>query len=103
MRRKAKPAFSKIMAIGLSCMLILLSNVVSHGQSLQEEFDSLCIHTQDAEDLSLEKLQELVMQCDSLQKKIAESNDEKKKVLLFRLKKCCDFLTYVMEIKQSGN
>lgn len=87
----------------LSCLLILFSSAVVYGDSMQEEFDGICIHTQDAEDLSLEKLQELVMQCDQLQKKIEESSDEKKKVLLFRLKKCCDFLTYVMEIKQSTN
>ena len=49
------------------------------------------------------KLQDLLKECDQLQKKIEASNDEKKKVMLFRLEKCRDFLTYVMEIKQSGN
>lgn len=31
-----------------------------YGASLQEEFDKLCIYTQEAESLSLEKFQKLV-------------------------------------------
>jgi len=103
MRKTRLPPFKKTIITFLGCSLILFASAVVYGDSLQEEFDGICIHTQEAEDLSLERLQELVMQCDNLKKKIEESSDEKKKVLLFRLKKCCDFLTYVMEIKQNTN
>ena len=39
-------------------------------------------------------------ECDQLQKKIEASDDEQKKLLLFRLKKCRDFLVYIAELKQ---
>ena len=81
-------------------LLVLFTSVVTYGGTLQEEFDRLCVHTQDAESLSLERLQDLVAECDQLQKKIEASDDEKKKLLLFRLKKCRDFLAYVLELKQ---
>ena len=87
----------------VASLFFFFSATMAYGKSLQEEFDTLCIHTQETESLSLEKLQDLLKECDQLQKKIEASNDEKKKVMLFRLKKCRDFLTYVMEIKQSGN
>jgi len=63
----------------------------------------LCVHTQEAENFSLEKLQELLTECDQLLKKIEESNDAKKKLLLFRLKKCRNFLAYIIELKQGNN
>ena len=100
MRRDGKPTLLQTIVVFL---FILLASTVVYGKSLQEEFDTLCVHTQDAENLSLEKLRVLVSDCDLLQKKMEESKDTKKKVLLFRLKKCRDFLTYVMEIKQSDN
>ena len=103
MRNKRSTAFKLTIITFLSFLLILFTSALLYGDSLQEEFDGLCIHTQEAESLSLEELQELVTACDQLQKKIEASDDEKKKVLLFRLKKCCDFFAYVMEIKQSTN
>jgi len=100
MRKNRKPTLLKTI---VACLIILLTFSMAYGGSLQEEFDALCVQTQDAESLSPEKLRELVTQCDQLQKKIEESNDTKKKLLLFRLQKCRDFIIYVMETKQSGN
>jgi len=100
MKKNRKPALLRTIAV---CLLILFTSAVVYGGSLQEEFDALCVHTQDAESLSLEKLRELVAACDQLQKKIAGSNDAKKKILLFRLNKCRNFLAYVIELKVSEN
>ena len=97
MSKKGKP---KLMQIIFCSLLLLFTFTVVHAETLQEEFDRLCVHTQDAESLSVERLQELVAECDQLQKKIEESNEEKKKLLLFRLKKCRDFLAYIIELKQ---
>jgi hypothetical protein len=97
MRRNGKVALVRTLVVSL---LVLFTSAAVYGASLQEEFDTLCVHTQDAESLSLERLQELVAECDKLQKKIEASDDEKKKLLLFRLKKCRDFLAYVIELKQ---
>ena len=87
----------------VACLIVIFTSAVVYGGSLQEEFDALCVHTQDAESLSLERLQELVTECDQLQKKIEASADQKKKLLLFRLKKCRDFLAYIIELKQVDN
>ena len=84
-------------------MFVLFTFTVVHGETLQEEFDRLCVHTQDAESLSIERLKELVAECDQLQAKIEASDDEKKKLLLFRLKKCRDFLAYIVELKSGEN
>ena len=103
MRKKRLPPFKQTIITFLSCLLILFTSAVVYGDSLQDEFDGICIHTQEAESLSLEKLQELVTACDQLQKKIEAIDDEKNKVLLFRLQKCCNFFAYMIELKSSDN
>ena len=100
MRRNGKFALVRTLVI---CLIVLFTSAAVFGASLQEEFDTLCVHTQDAENLSLERLQELVAECDQLQKKIEASDDPKKKLLLFRLKKCRDFLAYIIELKKPEN
>ena len=77
--KKSKTGIYENITTGLNCMLILLSAVASHCQSLQEEFDSLCIHTQEAENLSVEELQELVTECDHLQKNLQKLMMKKRK------------------------
>jgi len=84
-------------------LLVIFACSQAYGVSLQEEFDQLCIYTQDAESLSLDKLKELVVGCDLLQKKIESSDDEKKKLLLFRLNKCRNFFVYMIDLKQEEN
>jgi cell division protein FtsB len=100
MNKKRKSILAQVI---VSCLLVLFTFTVVHGETLQEEFDRLCVHTQDAESLSIEKLQELVAECDQLQKKIEASDDAKKKLLLFRLKKCRDFLAYIIALKEVEN
>ena len=100
MRRNGKLALARTV---VTCLIVLFASAVVYGSSLQEEFDALCVHTQDVESLSQERLQELVKACDQLQKKIEESNDPKKKLLLFRLQKCRNFLAYIFDLKQVGN
>ena len=88
----------------IACFIVLLASAAGvYGGSLQEEFDRLCIYTQEAERLPLEKLQELVIEWDQLKEKIEDSNDEKKKLLLFRLHKCRNFFAYIIELKQGEN
>ena len=87
----------------VTCLIVLITSAVVYGVSLQEEFDMLCVQTQEAESLSLRKLQELVTECDKLEKKIEGSNDEKKKIMLFRLIKCRNFFNYFIDLKQDDN
>ena len=98
MRRK-----KKLVQTFVICLIFLFGATVVHGGSLQEDFDKLCVHTQEAESLTLERLQELVTECGQLQKRVEESDDRKKKLLLFRLKKCCNFLAYMVELKKGDN
>ena len=85
------------------CLIVLITSAVVYGGSLQVEFDMLCVQTQEAESLSLPELQELVTECDKLEKKIEGSNDEKKKIMLFRLIKCRNFFNYFIDLKQDDN
>lgn len=84
----------------ITCLIVLLASVAVYAGTLKEEFDNLCVNTQDAESLSVEKLQELVTECDQLKTKIEQSNDRQKKLLLFRLNKCRNFLAYIIDHKQ---
>lgn len=96
---------SKLIQTAIRSMLAGLFLVVLCGGtlpsatagSLQDEFDRICIYTQDAETLPTDRLQELISQCDTLQEQIVASDDPKKKVLLFRLKKCRDFFNFVID------
>lgn len=83
----------------IALMLLSPGNPV-RAASLQEEFDALCIHTQAAESLPLVELRELVAECDKLREEIEQSNDPKKKVLLFRLNKCRNFLAFIVATKE---
>jgi hypothetical protein len=87
----------------VASLLVIFAYSMAYGVSLQEEFDQLCIYTQDAESLSLAKLNELVAKCDQLHKKIEGSDDDKKKLLLFRLNKCRNFFVYMIDLKQGEN
>ena len=57
MRNKGIPALTQTV---VTCFNVLFTSAVVYGASLQEEFDKLCIYTQEAESLSLEKFQKLV-------------------------------------------
>lgn len=92
-----------LLGVLLIVFSLVLLPVPAQAASLQEEFDAICIHTQGADKLSLDKLQGLVSQCDELRQTIEKSNDPKKKVLLFRLKKCRDFLAFMVESKKGNS
>ena len=87
----------------VTCLIVLFASTFVHGESLQEEVDTLSGHTLEADSLSMDRLQEFLTECDQLQKKIAASDDEKKKLLMFRLKKNCDFFAYIVELKKVKN
>jgi len=100
MRRNGRKNLTQVV---VTCLIVLFASVAVYAGTLKEEFDNLCVNTQDAESLSLEKLQELVTECDQLKIKIEQSSDRQKKLLLFRLNKCRNFLAYIIEHKQGDN
>lgn len=67
-----------------------------------DEFEELCSKVQTAESLTLEEINSLIERVDTLLPKIEASDDPKKKVYIFRLKKCRAFFEYIIELKKSG-
>ena len=68
--------------------------------NLEATFNELCGRTDIAESLSVEELTTMVAECDTLEEKITNSSHPKKKILLFRLKKCRNFLDFMVQTKQ---
>ena len=94
---------STFLALTIS-FAIIVSPIISLAEEdnaqLEAAFTELCNQSANAEQFSIEKLTEMVAECDSLKEKIANSSHPKKKVLLFRLKKCRNFLAFIIETKQ---
>jgi hypothetical protein len=67
-----------------------------------DEFEDICSQTMDAQSLSDEELQSLVERCEKLLPIIEQSTFSKKKVYLFRIKKCRDLFEFVLEVNQRG-
>lgn len=68
--------------------------------NIETTFNKLCGQTENAETLPVEEITSMIAQCDSLMDKIMQSTHPKKKVLLFRLKKCRNFLEFIIQTKQ---
>jgi hypothetical protein len=95
--------FTLLSALIIYSILIsvpLYSQVSDDHNNLETAFNELCGQAENAETLSVEELTEMIAQCDSLEDKIIHSTHPKKKVLLFRLKKCRNFLNFIIQTKQ---
>jgi hypothetical protein len=68
---------------------------------LEAAFNQLCGQLENAEALSVEELTTMIAECDELKQKITRNENPKKKVLLFRLKKCRDFIEFTIQTKQT--
>ena len=92
------------LAILLLCFSPLLLPLTCHASdenaNLEATFNELCGRTDQAEALTVEELTTMIAECDSLEKKITHSSHPKKKILLFRLKKCRNFLHFMIQTKQ---
>jgi len=67
--------------------------------NLETAFNELCSQTENAETFSVEEISTMITKCDSLKDKIIKSTHPKKKVLLFRLNKCRNFLDFIIQTK----
>jgi len=95
--------FSLCLAI-IMCLaffsLPLQSQASDDHKKLETVFNELCSQTENAEALSVEEITTMIAECDSLKDKIIQSSHPKKKILLFRLKKCRNFLDFIIQTKQ---
>ena len=88
--------------IGLGLFLLLLISYFSplaSAQSWIEDFDKICGQAEDAESLPTVKLKELVTDSDKLLAVIEAGNDPRKKVYIFRLRKCRNLFVYIMDLR----
>jgi hypothetical protein len=91
------------LTILLVCLaFIFLLAPAASADDWRAEFDEICSKVELAESLSLEELNALVERADELLPKIQSSDNPQKKVYIFRLKKCRNFLNYIIELKEGG-
>jgi hypothetical protein len=89
---------------GFVLFLLLLMFYFSPQASAQpwiEDFDKICSQAEDADSLPTAKLKELVMESDKLLGVIEAGNDPRKKVYIFRLRKCRNLFVYVMDLREA--
>jgi hypothetical protein len=82
-------------------LLMFYFSPLASAQSWIEDFDKICSQTEDADSLPTAKLKELVMESDKLIDVIESGNDPKKKVYIFRLKKCRNLFLYIMNLREA--
>jgi hypothetical protein len=87
---------------GIVVFLFLLMSYFSpmaSAQSWIEDFDKICGQAEDADSLPTAKLKELVMESDKLLEVIEAGNDPRKKVYIFRLRKCRNLFVYIIDLR----
>src|SRR3990172_3448379 len=89
-------------SLGIALLLLLSMFYFSASvcaQSWIGDFDRICAQAEVADSLPTEKLKELAMESDKLLEVIEADNDPKKKLYIFRLKKCSNFFVYIMSLR----
>jgi hypothetical protein len=81
--------------------LLLSSAIPSAAEQWQEDFEKLCAYVDNAETFTTEELKGFIADCDELIKKIEVMDTPKKKLYLFRLKKCRNFYKFTLDVKES--
>ena len=95
--------FTFFLALLMSSTLLfspLYSSASDDHNNFETAFNELCGQTENTETLTVEEITLMIVQCDLLKEKITQSTHPKKKVFLFRLKKCRDFLDFMIQTKQ---
>jgi|GEM_PF-1300077 len=82
----------------VSCLL-WTSATMAEGDGWKTDFERLCGYTDIATTLEPSKLTELIGECDLLLERLQKLSDPKKKMYIFRTKKCRDLFRFVLETK----
>jgi hypothetical protein len=84
-------------------LALLLFSVPASSNEWSEEIQTLCLEAQDEEKLKdNENVSLLTEKFDKLLEALQESGDPKRKVYIFKLKKCRKLFDYMIELKESG-
>jgi hypothetical protein len=81
-------------------LFVCLLGVPGAAGDWHAEFDELCSKVEVLDDMGIEEIEALVQRADKLLPLIEASDDTKKKVYIFRLKKCRAMFDYTMRLKQ---
>ena len=89
----------------LTVFLLLLGGAVfgtdaAAGESWRETFDRLCGVTDQATNFSDEELKALIADCDALIRELKTLDVPKKKLYLFRIKKCRNLFQFVLDSRK---
>ena len=101
MRRNHTSAISlKILTIFIIICVSSLS--FANDASWKKEYNRLCGNTQEGMLLPEKELMTQIEECDKLLTTINATDNPKKKLYIFRLKKCRNFYQYIIDSKESG-
>ncbi len=79
-------------------LFLTLSPVLGFtAETWKTEFEEICANVPAAPSLSTERIEELIRESKQLMITMEEVQDPQKKIYLFRLKKCRDFLQYILD------
>lgn len=84
-------------------LLVAFFSPALSAQSWIEDFDSICAQAEFAESLPTPKLKGLIAESDKLLGVIEASSDPRKKVYIFRLKKCRSLFEYILDLREMKN
>lgn len=86
--------------IAFTFLLLLLMTIYAFAGDWHEEFNEICSKVDVADTLSVEELQTLIERSDKLLEQIKASDDSRKKVYIFRLKKCRSMFEYSIQLHE---
>jgi hypothetical protein len=67
----------------------------------KKEFDDACQVREDSDQLTREELQSIIKRCNALKPRIEKLEDPQRKVMLSRLKRCSEFYSYLLDMKEN--
>ena len=99
-----KALLPKLTVFVICFVALLLFSVPASSNDWAEEIETLCLEARDEEALKKdEDVSSLIEKFDKLNEAIQESGDLKKKVYLFKLKKCRKLLDFMVELRKHQN
>lgn len=88
----------------LAALLLITAAAVAYAAEQggwKADFDRLCGVTDMATTFSVDELRSLIDDCDRLVETLNKVNPPKKKLYVFRLKKCRNLFAFVLDTKQA--
>lgn len=100
--RHRKTIISLIAGAAIIIAMTMLLPSIACTTDLEDEFEVICSQVDNADNLTIEELQDLIMRADDLVTKLESSSSPRKKILITRLKKCRSFFEYLKEVKKGS-